>query len=61
MLTLVFAVLKQELKIAMKLLGITKLEEASPDYLNTAELEALLPSRMRSFRNKRNFKQPAKL
>ncbi|KAK5049827.1 hypothetical protein LTR84_003945 [Exophiala bonariae] len=39
-----FEILKEELKIAMQLLGITNLSEAHLGYLNTSQLDLLLPS-----------------
>ncbi|KIW24104.1 uncharacterized protein PV07_09838 [Cladophialophora immunda] len=38
------AILKEELTIAMQLLGITSLDQANPGFLNTSRLEKLLPS-----------------
>ncbi|KIW74615.1 hypothetical protein Z517_11385 [Fonsecaea pedrosoi CBS 271.37] len=37
-------ILKEELTIAMQLLGITSLDQANPGFLNTSRLEKLLPS-----------------
>jgi hypothetical protein len=40
----VLIVLKEEVTTSMQLLGITSLKEASLEYLNTSQLEMLLPS-----------------
>ena len=54
-------VLQEELKIAMQLLGIASLDEAHAGFLNTAALDALLPSSTTSDWNFKCNKRALKL
>lgn len=38
------SVLRDELEVAMRNIGITSLSEASPDFINTGDVDHLVPS-----------------
>lgn len=41
------AVIKDELETSMRMIGITDLSQANPDYVNTADVDHLVPGSLR--------------